>query len=51
MNVMSSPQRGAHGGRIHTHDFALADAEHAICMLSREIPREEPIHSCLIPPA
>jgi threonine dehydrogenase-like Zn-dependent dehydrogenase len=36
--------------RMHTHDFALEDAERAIRTLAREIPGEESIHSCLIPP-
>ena len=36
--------------RMHTHDFALADAELAIRTLAREIPDDESIHSCLIPP-
>jgi threonine dehydrogenase-like Zn-dependent dehydrogenase len=36
--------------RMHTHDFALADAELAIRTLARQIPGEESIHSCLIPP-
>jgi threonine dehydrogenase-like Zn-dependent dehydrogenase len=35
--------------KIHTHDFALRDAELAIRTLAREIPGEESIHSCLIP--
>jgi threonine dehydrogenase-like Zn-dependent dehydrogenase len=35
--------------RMHTHDFALRDAELAICTLAREIPGEESIHSCLVP--
>ncbi len=35
--------------RMHTHDFALPDAELAIKTLAREIPGEESIHSCLIP--
>ena len=34
---------------MHTHDFALAEAELAIRTLAREIPDEESIHSCLIP--
>jgi 2-desacetyl-2-hydroxyethyl bacteriochlorophyllide A dehydrogenase len=34
---------------MHTHDFALEDAETAIRTLAREIPGEESIHSCLIP--
>lgn len=36
--------------RMHTHDFALADAELAIRTLGREIAGTESIHSCLIPP-
>lgn len=36
--------------RMHTHDFALEDAELAIRTLAREIPGDESIHSCLIPP-
>ena len=35
--------------KMHTHDFALPDAELAIKTLAREIPNEESIHSCLIP--
>jgi threonine dehydrogenase-like Zn-dependent dehydrogenase len=35
--------------RMHTHDFALADAERAIQTLLGEIPGETSIHSCLIP--
>jgi threonine dehydrogenase-like Zn-dependent dehydrogenase len=34
---------------MHTHDFALRDAELAIRTLAREIPGEESIHSCLFP--
>jgi len=34
---------------MHTHDFALEEAELAIRTLAREIPGEESIHSCLIP--
>ena len=37
--------------RMHTHDFALRDAELAIRTLAREVPGDESIHSCLIPPA
>jgi threonine dehydrogenase-like Zn-dependent dehydrogenase len=37
--------------RMHTHDFALRDAELAIRTLAREIPNEESIHSCLLPDA
>jgi threonine dehydrogenase-like Zn-dependent dehydrogenase len=36
--------------RMHTHNFDLADAELAIKTLAREIPDDESIHSCLIPP-
>ena len=35
---------------MHTHDFALDEAERAIRTLAREFPGEESIHSCLIPP-
>ena len=35
--------------RMHTHDFALRDAELAIRTLAREIPGDESIHSCLLP--
>jgi threonine dehydrogenase-like Zn-dependent dehydrogenase len=35
--------------RMHTHDFALEDAEHAIRLLAGEIPGEQSIHSCLVP--
>jgi threonine dehydrogenase-like Zn-dependent dehydrogenase len=35
--------------KMHTHRFALQDAELAIRTLAREIPDEESIHSCLIP--
>jgi hypothetical protein len=35
--------------RMHTHDFALEDAEHAIKLLAGEIPGEQSIHSCLRP--
>ena len=35
--------------QMHTHRFALRDAELAIRTLAREIPDEESIHSCLIP--
>lgn len=35
--------------QMHTHRFALGDAELAIRTLAREIPDEESIHSCLIP--
>jgi threonine dehydrogenase-like Zn-dependent dehydrogenase len=35
--------------KMHTHDFALRDAELAIRTLAREIEGEESIHSCLLP--
>ena len=35
--------------KMHTHDFALREAELAIRTLAREIPGEESIHSCLLP--
>jgi len=35
--------------RMHTHRFALEEAERAIRTLARQIPGEESIHSCLIP--
>jgi 2-desacetyl-2-hydroxyethyl bacteriochlorophyllide A dehydrogenase len=35
--------------KLHTHDFALRDAELAIRTLAREIEGEESIHSTLIP--
>jgi hypothetical protein len=34
---------------MHTHEFALTDAERAIRTLAGEIPGERSIHSCLIP--
>ncbi|MCB1619014.1 MAG: hypothetical protein KDI08_09860, partial [Pseudomonadales bacterium] len=34
---------------MHTHDFALQDAELAIKTLARQVPGDESIHSCLIP--
>jgi threonine dehydrogenase-like Zn-dependent dehydrogenase len=34
--------------RLHTHDFALADAERAIRTLAGEVPGETSIHSCLL---
>jgi len=34
---------------MHTHDFALEDAERAIQTLAGEIPGEVSIHSCLLP--
>jgi threonine dehydrogenase-like Zn-dependent dehydrogenase len=37
--------------RMHTHDFALEDAEHAIRLLAGEIAGEQSIHSCLLPGA
>ena len=36
--------------QMHTHNFDLADAELAIQTLAREVPDDESIHSCLIPP-
>jgi threonine dehydrogenase-like Zn-dependent dehydrogenase len=35
--------------RMHTHDFALEDAELAIRTLARQVPGDESIHSCLLP--
>lgn len=35
--------------RMHTHRFALRDAERAIRTLARQIDGDESIHSCLIP--
>ncbi len=35
--------------KMHTHDFPLVQAEHAIKMLAGEIPGESSIHSCLVP--
>jgi threonine dehydrogenase-like Zn-dependent dehydrogenase len=35
--------------RLHTHDFALEDAETAIRRLAGELPGEASIHSCLLP--
>ncbi len=35
--------------RMHTHDFALADADLAIRTLARQVEGDESIHSCLIP--
>ncbi len=35
--------------KMHTHDFAVRDAELAIRTLAREIPGDESIHSCLLP--
>ena len=35
--------------KLHTHDFALRDAELAIRTLARQVPGEESIHSCLLP--
>jgi len=35
--------------RMHTHDFALEDAERAIQMLAGEVPGEHSVHSCLVP--
>jgi threonine dehydrogenase-like Zn-dependent dehydrogenase len=36
-------------GKMHTHDFALEDAELAIRTLAGEAPGEPSIHSCLLP--
>jgi threonine dehydrogenase-like Zn-dependent dehydrogenase len=35
--------------KLHTHDFGLADADHAIRLLAGEIAGEQSIHSCLLP--
>ena len=35
--------------RMHTHDFGLEDAEHAIQMLAGDVSGESSIHSCLRP--
>ena len=35
--------------RMHTHDFALEEAERAIRILAGEVPGEQSIHSCLLP--
>ena len=35
--------------KMHTHDFALRDAELAIKTLARQIEGDESIHSCLLP--
>jgi threonine dehydrogenase-like Zn-dependent dehydrogenase len=35
--------------KMHTHNFALADAELAIRTLARQVPNDESIHSCLLP--
>ncbi len=35
--------------KMHTHDFALEDAERAIQMLAGEVEGEASIHSCLLP--
>lgn len=35
--------------RLHTHDFALEEAEHAIRLLAGEVPGAQSIHSCLLP--
>lgn len=36
-------------GKMHTHDFALEEAEQAIQMLAGEVVGESSIHSCLLP--
>ena len=45
----SRPDRRVPLERMHTHDFALRDAELAIRTLARQVPGEESIHSCLLP--
>lgn len=35
--------------KMHTHNFSLEEAELAIKTLSRQVPGDESIHSCLIP--
>ncbi len=35
--------------RMHTHDFALEEADRAIRILAGEVPGEQSIHSCLLP--
>ena len=35
--------------RMHTHDFALEEAAHAIELLAGEVPGASSIHSCLLP--
>jgi len=35
--------------KMHTHNFALEEAELAIKTLARQVPGDESIHSCLIP--
>jgi 2-desacetyl-2-hydroxyethyl bacteriochlorophyllide A dehydrogenase len=35
--------------RMHTHDFALEEAERAIQTLAGEVPGAQSIHSCLLP--
>jgi threonine dehydrogenase-like Zn-dependent dehydrogenase len=35
--------------KMHTHEFALRDAELAIRTLARQVPGEASIHSCLLP--
>lgn len=37
-------------GKMHTHEFDLADADLAIRTLGRQVEGEGSIHSCLIPP-
>ncbi|HVN86737.1 MAG TPA: zinc-binding dehydrogenase [Candidatus Binatia bacterium] len=36
-------------GKMHTHEFPLEQAEHAIQMLAGDLPGESSIHSCLLP--
>jgi threonine dehydrogenase-like Zn-dependent dehydrogenase len=35
--------------KMHTHDFALEEAERAIQMLAGDVEGESSIHSCLLP--
>jgi threonine dehydrogenase-like Zn-dependent dehydrogenase len=35
--------------KMHTHDFALEEAERAIQTLAGEVPGEQSIHSCIVP--
>ena len=35
--------------RMHTHAFALEEAEHGIRVLAGEVPGEQSIHSCIVP--
>jgi hypothetical protein len=36
---------------MHTHDFALEEADLAIRTLAGQVDGERSIHSCLIPPS